>query len=631
MRSLLNGTLRKTLSGCLQVTEDADNPLRPTILVCDDDPMVRLFARECLESAGMAVVEAEDGDQALERYHESPPDLVFLDVEMPGKTGFEVCRAIRLSPQGADIPVLIATGSDDKASIDAGFEAGATQYKTKPINWALLSRDIRYMLRAADNFQALKAQENRLRYLAYYDQMTELPNRRRFSDQLEQRMLQALNHNQPFALLLVNIDHFKRINDSIGHETGDRILTDIAARLRNHLNTCAHLIDSDDDHDALTTDAAGQRLVVELARPGGDEFTIVARNFTGETALCELSTSIIDALSEPMSIDRHNLVITPSIGVAIAPFHADKTTILMRRADSAMQFAKRDGRARYRLYDASLSDDAAERLRLEADLRTALNDSDQLYMMYQPQIDTRNGRMLGVEALVRWEHPELGNISPAKFIPVAENSGLILALGDFVLQRVRDDALNEAYQFPLGITLSINLSPLQFSQSDFVEHLSALLAPLKDLFPIELELTEGVIMSDAQHNLTKLQQLKDRSFDLAIDDFGTGYSSLSYLRNFPIDTLKIDRSFVIDLASSSGRGIVRAILGLSQAIGLRVVAEGVETREQAEFLVIHGCECLQGFLLARPLRAEQIAEASRQDYRELLMTATQPDLLAAIE
>ena len=593
--------------------------------------MVRLFARECLENAGMAVVEAEDGDQALERYHESSPDLVFLDVEMPGKTGFEVCHAIRQSPQGADIPVLIATGSDDKASIDAGFEAGATQYKTKPINWALLSRDIRYMLRAADNFQALKTQEKRLRYLAYYDQMTELPNRRRFSDQLEQRMLQALNHNQHFALLLVNIDHFKRINDSIGHETGDRILTDIAARLRNHLSLCARLVDSDDNHDALITDTEGHGMVVELARPGGDEFTIVARNYTGEAELCQLSTSIIDALSEPMSIDRHNLVITPSIGVAIAPLHANNTTMLMRRADSAMQFAKRDGRARYRLYDASLSDDAAERLRLEADLRTALSDKDQLYMMYQPQIDTRDGRMLGVEALVRWEHPELGNISPAKFIPVAENSGLILALGDFVLQRVRDDALNTAYQFPLGVTLSINLSPLQFSQSDFVEHLSALLAPLKDLFPVELELTEGVIMSDAQHNLSKLQQLKDRSFDLAIDDFGTGYSSLSYLRNFPIDTLKIDRSFVIDLASSSGRGIVRAILGLSQAIGLRVVAEGVETREQAEFLVLHGCECLQGFLLARPLRAEQIADASRQDYRELLMTATQPDLLAAIE
>ncbi len=613
------------------MTEDANNPLRPTILVCDDDPMVRMFARECLESAGMGVVEAEDGDQALERYHDSTPDLVFLDVEMPGKTGFQVCQAIRLSPQGADIPVLIATGSDDKASIDAGFEAGATQYKTKPINWTLLSRDIRYMLRAAENFQALKVQENRLRYLAYYDQMTELPNRRRFADQLEQRMLQALHHNQAFALLLVNIDHFKRINDSIGHETGDRILTDIAARLRNHLSACAHLLEGDDDSTAAT-DITGQRgLIVELARPGGDEFTIVARNFSDETELCELSASIISALSQPMSIDRHNLVITPSIGVAIAPLHGDNTTTLLRRADAAMQFAKRDGRARYRLYDASLSDDAAERLRLEADLRAALRDGDQLYMMYQPQIDTRNGRMLGVEALVRWEHPELGNVSPAKFIPVAENSGLILALGDFVLQRVRDDALNEAYQFPKGVTLSINLSPLQFSQSDFVEHLSALLAPLDGLFPVELELTEGVIMSDAQHNLTKLQQLKDRSFDLAIDDFGTGYSSLSYLRNFPIDTLKIDRSFVIDLASSSGRGIVRAILGLSQAIGLRVVAEGVETREQAEFLVIHGCECLQGFLLARPLRAEQIAEAGQQDYRELLMTATQPDLLAAIE
>ncbi len=612
------------------MTEDANNPLRPTILVCDDDPMVRMFARECLETAGMTVVEAEDGDQALERYHESTPDLVFLDVEMPGKTGFEVCQAIRVSPQGADVPVLIATGSDDKASIDAGFEAGATQYKTKPINWALLSRDIRYMLRSAENFQALKEQENRLRYLAYYDQMTALPNRRRFADQLEQRMLQALNHNQPFALLLVNIDHFKRINDSIGHETGDKILTDIATRLRKHLGSCAHLLESDDD--TLATSPSQQDVpVVELARPGGDEFTIVVRNFINESALCQLSNSIISALSAPMSIDGHNLVITPSIGVAIAPLHGDNSTTLLRRADAAMQFAKRDGRARYRLYDASLSDDAAERLRLEADLRTALRDGNQLYMVYQPQIDTRDGRMSGVEALVRWEHPELGNISPAKFIPVAENSGLILALGDFVLQRVRDDALNEAYQFPQGVTLSINLSPLQFSQSDFVEHLSTLLKPLAGLFPIELELTEGVIMSDAQHNLSKLQQLKDRAFDLAIDDFGTGYSSLSYLRNFPIDTLKIDRSFVIDLANGSGRGIVRAILGLSQAIGLRVVAEGVETREQAEFLVIHGCECLQGFLLARPLTADQIAEASRQDYRELLMTATQPDLLATLD
>lgn len=605
------------------MTEVVNHPQRPRILVCDDDPMVRMFARECLEAADMEVIEAADGDEALKRFSESTPDLVFLDVEMPGKNGFDVCRAIRATSAGINIPVLIATGSDDKASIDEGFEAGATQYKTKPINWALLSRDIRYMLRSAETFLALKAQEKRLRHLAYFDQMTQLPNRRRFVDQLELHMDEAIRKNQRFALFLINIDHFKRINDSIGHEAGDRILQDIAERLRLFLANIAHLDIEADGHEF-----SSDKPLIELARPGGDEFTVILRHFDDGGLLHELSQGMIKALSEPIAIDRHNLVITPSIGVAIAPDHGGTTTTLLRRADAAMQFAKRDGRARYRLYDTSLSDDAAERLRLEADLRSALRDGDELYMVYQPQINTSSGRLSGVEALVRWRHPELGDISPARFIPVAESSGLILALGDFVLRRVCNDALNPAYDFPPGIALSINLSPLQFSQSDFVQHLSGVLAPLRDTFSVELELTEGVIMSDAQHNLSKLRQLKQSAFDLAIDDFGTGYSSLSYLRNFPIDTLKIDRSFVIDLANHSGRGIVRAILSLSQAIGLRVVAEGVETREQAEFLVIHGCECLQGYLMAKPLPAGEVAEAARRDYKDLLMAAAQPDMLS---
>jgi len=239
-------------------------------------------------------------------------------------------------------------------------------------------------------------------------------------------------------------------------------------------------------------------------------------------------------------------------------------------------------------------------------------------MAYQPQIDTTTRRITGVEALVRWKHPSLGMISPAKFIPIAESSGLIIALGDAILQRVNDDALSAGEHLPNNIVISINLSPLQFSQSDFVEHLDRTLDTLDAKFKVELELTEGVIMSDAMSNKTKLEQLKALGFDLAIDDFGTGYSSLSYLRNFPIDTLKIDRSFIADLGSADGDGIVKAILGLCQALELRIVAEGVETAEQAQFLVDNGCTAIQGFYLEKPLTLDDLLAVVNRDYSDML-------------
>lgn len=583
--------------------------------------MVRILARECLEDAGMHVLEAEDGDAAVDLFFREKPDLVFLDVEMPGKTGFEVCEAIRASEFGASVPVLIATGSDDKESIDHGFNAGATQYKTKPINWSLLSRDIRYMLRASKAFIDLKAQEGRLRYLAYFDHLTDLPNRRSFNEQLRRNMIESAKQGGNNGLMIIDIDHFKRINDSLGHERGDQLLRNIAIRLHDSMAKIAHIAS---DYAGKTTEVKHNQLSLELARPGGDEFSILATNVNNIEELTTIGNAVLEALIEPIALGTQNLVVTPSIGIAMSPDHGADPEVLLRNADAAMHAAKADGRARVRVYDESLNRDAAERILLEAELRQALQAGDQITMAYQPQIDTATGRISGVEALVRWNHPSLGMISPAKFIPIAESTGLIIALGDTIMQYVNNDALSAGDRLPDNIVISINLSPLQFSQSDFVERLNKTLATLDAKFKIELELTEGVIMSDAISNKAKLEQLKELGFDLAIDDFGTGYSALSYLRNFPIDTLKIDRSFITDLGSADGDGIVKAILGLCHALELRIVAEGVETAEQAQFLCANGCTAIQGFYLEKPLPLDGLLSVIDRDYSAMLPGTSAP-------
>lgn len=597
-----------------EVSANAD---RPKILVADDDMMVCVLARECLEEAGMDVIEASDGETALALYHSEAPDLLFLDVEMPGMSGLDVCAAVRATPGGANVPILIATGADDQESIDRGFNAGATQYKTKPINWSLLSRDIRYMLRAASAFNEVKAQEDRLRYLAYFDHLTDLPNRRSFNEQLRRNLIAGEERGSATGLILIDIDHFKRINDSIGHERGDELLKTISRRLQETLRRTAVIAT---DYPGAPISPDPELFAFELARPGGDEFTIIVRNAQSSEQLVEIGHAIIQGFTQPLKIQGHALVLTPSMGIAIAPDHGITPEVLLRHVDAAMYAAKADGRARLRLYDATLEDDGAEQLRLEEDLRDAMVNGG-LSMVYQPQIDTHTGKICGVEALIRWNHPDLGPISPAKFIPVAERTGLIVPLGDWILRQVDHDANIAANRFSSSVAVSINLSPLQFSQSNFVAHLTDTLKQLDMNYDVELELTEGVIMMDAESNLNKLQELKALGFKLAIDDFGTGYSSLSYLRHFPIDTLKIDRSFVDDIGTPDGNGIVRAILSLCHALDLRVIAEGVETKAQANFLAANGCDVLQGFLLERPLTIEQLAAVTHKDYKSLIVSS----------
>ena len=587
--------------------------LRAKVLVSDDDANVRLLTRQCLEAEDMTVVEACNGPETIDVFVRERPDLVFLDVEMPGMSGLEVCKRIRQMPQGESIPIMIVTGSDDRQSIDQGFEAGATQYKTKPVNWSLLGRDVQYVLRASNAFNALKRQEDRLRYLAYYDPLTSLPNRRSFNEQLTRILKRSQRRGSHAALMFIDLDHFKRINDSIGHGRGDRLLVEIAKRLSSELR--------EDDainyfSDKNAEDDAEQG--TEIARLGGDEFTVVLSDVPHTAHVETVARRILHSLSQPISLQSHNPVVTPSIGIALYPQDGDNPDSLVRNADTAMYAAKAEGRACFRFYNEEMNSRAVEQLKMEEELRHAMANNE-LELRYQPQVDAVTGRAVSMEALVRWKHPVRGMVSPVEFIPVAESTGLIIELGDWVMQEV---ARHCEYWHSLNLPdfrISINLSPIQFNQGGLAKRMADILE--KSGLPaerVELELTESAIMTDAETNIAKLRDLKALGLDLAVDDFGTGYSSLSYLKRFPIDTLKIDQSFVADLDSPDGVAIVDAIIALAKTLKLRVIAEGIETVEQLQHLVEKRCDLLQGYYFSRPAYPEDVPALLNEDYTSLL-------------
>ncbi|MDA7582298.1 EAL domain-containing protein [Luminiphilus sp.] len=586
----------------------------PLVLICEDDSMQRLLVRQCLESEGMSVLEARDGYEALDLVSNNSPDFIFMDVDMPGISGIETCRRLRARDDAKDIPLLIVTGADDQGTIDMGFEAGATQYITKPLNWPLLGRLVRYMLRSAETLKELKSKEDHLRYLAYFDHLTDLPNRRSFTEQLRRNLVSSENMNGQVGLIMIDIDHFKRINDSIGHDRGDVVLKRIASRLQ----TCAAQI------GPIATDFPGAKrelpmdaFALEIARPGGDEFSLIVRNPEDSEQLISIAEHIISCLSEPIQIPGHALVITPSIGIAMSPEHGRSPEEILTKADAAAYAAKAEGRQRARLYDTTIAADSALELSIEQGLRKSLQSTG-LSLVYQPQVDLFTGAIIGAEALVRWQNEDGNDISPERFIPVAERSGVISDLGDWILNQVNQDAKQYAGQLPNKMTLALNLSPLQFNQSNFVERLTTTLKQLEIRYKIELELTESTIMHSGEESIGKLQQLKNLGFKLAIDDFGTGYSSLNYLRRFPIDTLKIDQAFVSDIGTKAGNGIVNAIVSMGQALGLDLVAEGVETSEQAMHLRERACYSIQGYLISPPVPIQELVKLCQKDFRSQL-------------
>jgi len=448
----------------------------------------------------------------------------------------------------------------------------------------------------------LREAEERIRQLAFVDGLTGLPNRALFKDRLANAVRRARRYGHQLAVLFLDLDNFKRINDTLGHGVGDLLLKATAERLVRSVRDSDSVARQDPEADVENT-----------ARLGGDEFTALLPNMRRSEDAATVAERIRAALAEPLTLAGHEVLVTPSIGIAIYPDDGEDPESLIKNADAAMYHAKRQGRNQYRFYDATLNESALQRLHLEAQLRRAI-ERGELRLHYQPQLDIATGRTCGVEALVRWESPELGTVPPMEFIPLAEESGLIIAIGEWVLREACAPA--RAWQ-ESGLELSrvaVNISVLQFVQPGFVELVSTILREAGlDAACLELEVTESLLTKDPEGAVRTLNDLKALGVQLAIDDFGTGYSSLSRLKQFPIDRLKIDRSFVQDVPRSHDDvAIAMAVIAMAESMGLKVVAEGVENAEQFEFLKAKHCHEIQGYYLSRPLPAEEVTVVLRR-------------------
>lgn len=434
-----------------------------------------------------------------------------------------------------------------------------------------------------------KRADEKIHYLAHHDILTGLPNRAVFSDRLSQAIPQARRHQTRFAVLFVDLDRFKNINDSLGHHIGDLLLREVAKRL----------IDAVRESDTV-------------CRLGGDEFILLVQDIGPSEHVAAIAGKILTVLSQPYLLEGNDLNLTPSIGIACYPQDGDNEESIVKNADAAMYHAKESGRGQYQFFTEQINVNVHDRLLIENDLRKALA-RDEFVLHFQPKLDIPTRSITGCEALIRWQHPELGRISPARFIPIAEETGLIVAIGDWVLETACREGLRlQSAGFP-GLLMSVNVAAPQLKKAGFVERVLEILENT-GLSPaqLELEVTESMIMHDVENVTTILQQLHDAGVQLSIDDFGTGYSSLAYLKRFPIHVLKIDQSFVRDIMTDKDdAAIVKAIIALAHSLRLGVIAEGVETLEQFDFLEAHGCNAIQGYLITRPLPVEDFIKLNR--------------------
>ncbi|CAG1017091.1 putative signaling protein [Burkholderiaceae bacterium] len=430
----------------------------------------------------------------------------------------------------------------------------------------------------------IDATEARLDYLAYYDAVTGLLNRRAANQQI-QRLIDTMGHHEGFALVLVDLDDFKTVNDTLGHACGDELLRKFAARLKHHMRPA---------------DVA--------FRLGGDEFLILAPRLSGHGPLQALGQAAQQALEAPIAVAGHEIRVRASMGIAQFPRDAVDAASLVRAADIAMYDAKSQGKNTFTVFHPDMERDARQRMRLDADLRLAL-ERDELHLVYQPIIDLKQRRMVGVEALLRWRHPELGLVMPGEFIALAERSGIIVDIGQWVLHTACRQVKAWADSGHPGFYVAVNVSARQIRRGLRGQIDSALASSGADPRSLEIEITEHSMVEDIQSNVAQLALLSALGVGVAVDDFGTGLSSLAYLKRLPINKLKIDRTFVKDVPSEGDDGaIALAIVSMSRSLGLTVVAEGVETEAQQDFFSRHGCDCAQGFLYSRPVEPEAIAE-----------------------
>jgi diguanylate cyclase (GGDEF)-like protein len=711
------------MNEAVERTATEDNAMQQTLhttrlLIVDDDLVVRTVVAAVLRASGFEVVEADDGHSGLAQIEKCRPDLVLLDVMMPGMDGYEVCGALRGRSETAHIPVIMLTGLNDTASIERAYESGATDFVMKPINPALLGYRVRYALRASRMLEEIDqhraslanaqriahlgswtwhpssgrrecsaeyqrvigeealgpdhrwrdslrrvhredvdrvaqaieaaigageayaivyrildrdgaertvyeqtqvihgadgrvvridgttqditervAAEERIRQLADYDGLTGLANRRLFSEIMQHAVNRSRRKAVNVAVLDINLDRFKRINETLGHEVGDQVLQEVGRRI----------VESIRAGDLAGAIQDGPRASVS-ARMTGDGFAVLLSEIRRAEDAAVIARRLSEAIALPMQCAERELTLTASIGIAVYPDNGEEVSTLLKNAETALHRAKERGTGTYCFFTSAMNAQAVLKLETENDLRAAI-ERDELQLFYQARVDVPTGRIVGAEALLRWQHPRRGLVPPGEFVPVAEEAGLIVPMTEWVLRGVCRQ-LKQWRQAGLPVVpVSINFSAHSFREDGLAALIAACLR--ESGIPaslLEAEITESMLLQHVGPVVTRLDELRAMGVGLSVDDFGTGYSSLAYLKHFPVHVLKIDRAFVQDvLTDTHDAAIASTIITLGKTIGMSVVAEGMERVEQANFLLSLGCRVMQGFLFAQPLPAAAFA------------------------
>ncbi len=560
------------------------------LLIVDDIADNRAVLSRKFVRRGFEIVEADCGAEALRLVHEQTFDVVLLDVMMPDMDGRDVLRRLRETFSASVLPIIMVTAKAQPEDVVEALKIGANDYVTKPVDLSIVLARVNNqvarrraeaairkanesLLNAMTHLEQRVALEKKIAHLAHHDMLTGLPNRFAFDERLNAARHLARDTGAQLSLLFIDLDGFKNVNDTLGHAIGDEFLKEVAGRLTN-------VVGANDF----------------CSRLGGDEFAVVHVSRDVRTTAGALAQAIISAVDGCNAIGGHQVFVGASVGVSLLEDGDNDTETLLKRADLAMYRAKADGRGVYRFFEANMADQAKLRRNLELDLRRAAENAE-LRLYYQPIVGLKERKVAGFEALMRWEHPTRGFVPPSEFIPLAEETGLIVPIGEWALRQ----ACADAARWPNYLRVAINLSPVQFRSTGLISVvMSALSASQLPAERLELEITESVVLRNSAQNMFILGRLRELGARIALDDFGTGYSGLGYLRAFQFDKIKIDQSFIQEmLRHPESCAIVRAAIGLAGNLGLCTTAEGVESLDQLESLVAQGCTEVQGFLFSK--------------------------------
>jgi diguanylate cyclase (GGDEF)-like protein len=603
------------------------------VLVVDDSKSIRDAIRERLELGGLTVIDADCGKVGLDEIYKSPPDLVLMDVVMPGMDGVSVLRTLRKAYSKIKLPVILVTSLDSSSEIVNALDYGANDYVTKPIDfdvlWARIGNQLiqkqaaEYLHNAQSSLELQIKQrtaelnssnkklrqeinerllaENKLQIQANYDELTGLPNRNLASDRLADTLKKAKRRNTMPCVAFVDLDNFKYVNDTLGHAAGDELLREASRRLQSCLR------ESD-----------------TVARLGGDEFLLILDDDTAsgdlhESGVRRVGDRIVKHFSEPFYLEGHEINVTASMGFAFYPKDGEDSNKLMCHADAAMYRSKHDGKNTFCFYSPEMTDRVKTRMNIELRLRYALQKKE-FMLQYQPIVNSATGRIVKAEALLRWNSPELGPVQPDKFIPIAEDTGQIVSIGEWVIKSAcrqvkawRDAGLRH-------MCVTVNVSARQFQNDSNLAHIVRTSLETNGLSSdaLQLELTEGVLMHETAMIRETMELLEKTGVKLLIDDFGTGYASLSYLQRYNFDSIKIDRSYINNvLTNPADAKLVRAIIALASSLGLQVISEGVENEGQLKFLLEANCQFAQGYYFSRPVSAEDFTSLFKGSYTSL--------------